>query len=88
MELDVDAAAAIGIDQLIERRSASQEEANREEEEWKESARKHNTRRRERNRELWRAYHLERALCLERTAAALAASHRARAEALLGEGAA
>ena len=83
MELDV---AAASIDQLIERRSASQEEANRIEDLWKASERRHRERRRERNRELWRAYHLERAECLERTAAELAASHRSKAEALSGDG--
>ncbi len=76
-------AAEASIDAFILKRSASQEAANREEAAWAESTRRFNERRRERNRELWRAYHLSRAEGLERTAAELAAGHRARAEALL-----
>jgi N-formylglutamate amidohydrolase len=45
--------------------------------------RRFNERRRERNRELWRVYHSERAECLERTAAELGASPRSKAEAFL-----
>ena len=81
-------AVEVGLSELINRRSASQEEATREEEEWKESARKHNAKKREQNREAWRCFYLAQAERLERTAAELAASHRAKAAALLnGEGA-
>jgi hypothetical protein len=47
-----------------------------------ESVRRYHERRRERNRQLWRSYHLDQAERLERTAAELAASHRAKADAL------
>ena len=81
---DVEAAerAEASIDAFILSRSRSQEEANREEAAWAESTRRFNERRRERNRLLWREYHLRRAEGLERTAAELAASHRSKAEAL------
>jgi hypothetical protein len=83
---DVEAAekAEASIDAFINKRFREREEANRVEAAWAESFRRFNEHRRERNRELWRIYHLERAECLERTAAKLAASHRAKAEALTG----
>lgn len=86
---DVDAveAAEASLDAFIERRARDKQEANRVEEEWAVSERRHREQRRAQNRELWRTYHLERAQALERTAAELAADHRARAEALAeGEG--
>ena len=48
------------------------------------SVRRYYERQRERDRQLWRTYHLERAECLERMAASLAAEHRSKAEALAG----
>jgi hypothetical protein len=86
---DVEAveAAEASIDAFIERRARDKREANRVEEAWAESERLHRQRRRERNRELWRTWHLGQAERLERTAAELAADHRARAETLAeGEG--
>ncbi len=83
---DVEAAEAAeaSIDRFVLSRSRSQEAANREEAAWAESTRRFNERRRERNRQLWCAYHLERAETLEKTAAELAAHHRSRAEVLAG----
>lgn len=72
------------LDPLIDQRG-KQNAADREREElYAESVRRYHERRRERNRQLWRTYHLDRAECLERTAASLAAGHRAKAEALAG----
>ena len=87
--VDYEATEAVeaGLDELINRRSASQEEANRIEALWKASERRHRERRREESAAAWRSYHLAQAERLERTAAELAASHRARAEALLEDGA-
>ena len=87
MDIDVEKTerAEADLDRFINARSQQREEANAEEAAWAESVRRYEARRRERNRELWRTYHLERADCLERTAAELAASHRARAEALAEE---
>lgn len=80
MELDVDVAAA-SIDQLIERRSASQEEANRIEAAWAESTRRHNARQRERNRALWIEFHSR----LAASHARISADHEARVEELARE---
>ncbi len=82
--MDVEAAekAEQQIDEFIRKRSRESEEQRRIEEEGAISERRHRERRRERNRKLWRIYHLERADCLERTAAELAADHRAKADAL------
>ena len=87
LSLDVDAIERIEseLDSFIEKRAREKEEANLIEAAWAASTRRFNERRRERNRNLWRAYHLERAECLERTAAELAAAHRSRTEALLEE---
>jgi hypothetical protein len=81
---DVEAAekAEKSIDAFINARSKAKAKANAEEAAWAESTRRFNERRRERNRLLWREYHLRRAEGLERTAAELAASHRSKAEAL------
>jgi hypothetical protein len=70
------------LDALIDE-WGKQNAAEREREElYAESVRRYYERRREHNRRLWRTYHLERAECLERTAAEFAASHRAKAKAL------
>jgi hypothetical protein len=86
--LDYEATEAVEqqLDQFIEKRTREREDANRIEEAWAESERRHQEHRRERNRELWRTWHLGQAERLERTAAELAADHRARAEALRGRG--
>jgi hypothetical protein len=85
MNIDVNAAerAERDLDAFINRRSRVKEKANAEEAAWAESTRRYNARRRERNRQEWRAYHLNQADCLERTAAELAARHRAKAERLI-----
>ena len=89
-ELDDLKKAEQQIDTFISKRAEAKKAANAEEAAWAESVRRYDARRRERNRELWRAYHLNQANCLERTAAELAASHRSKADALAeqGEGAA
>ena len=74
------------LDRFVERRAREARDQERVETEWAKSERQHRERRRERNRELWCSWHLGQAERLERTAAELAASHRARAEALTGEG--
>ena len=75
------------LDTFIEKRAREARDAAQVEELWKASERRHRERQREENRELWRCYYLDQAERLERTAAELAASHRARAEALAeGEG--
>jgi hypothetical protein len=76
----------VELDRIIERRAREAGDAQRVEEEWAESVRLYNGHRRETNREAWRCFYLAQAERLERTAAELAASHRARA-AKLGEGA-
>ena len=53
---------------------------------WEASARRALERSRAELRQQWHEFHLEQAERLERTAEALAAEHRARAEALLEEG--
>jgi len=73
------------LDEFINSRLKAKDKANELEEAWAESERKHRQRRREENREAWRCFYLEKAERLERTAAELAASHRARA-AMLGGG--
>ena len=72
------------LDTLINKRG-KQNAAEREREElYAESVRRYYERRRECNRQLWRSYHLDQAERLERTAAQLAASHRAKADVLAG----
>jgi hypothetical protein len=72
------------LDALIDKRG-KQNAAEREREElYAESVRRYYERRRECNRQLWHSYHLGQAERLERTAAELAASHRAKADALAG----
>ncbi len=69
---------------LMDKR-AKQNAAEREREVmYAESVRRYHERRRERNRQLRLTYHLDEAERLERTAAELAASHRAKADALAG----
>lgn len=81
---DVEATEAVeaSIDAFIERRAKQNEEQRCVEKEWAISERRHRERRQERNRELWRSWHLGQAERLERTAAELAASHRSKAEVL------
>ncbi len=75
------------IDLFIEKRAREARDANAIEELWQHSTRAHRERRKQENAEAWRAYHLRQAASLEAVAAELARGHRARAEALLGEGA-
>ena len=72
------------IDAFILKRSRSQEVANREEEAWKASTRRHNERRHLENRDAWAEHYRQLALCHHD----LAAENAARADALAGEGAA
>ena len=72
------------LDALIDKRG-KQNAAEREREElYAKSVRRYYERRRECSRQLWRSYHLDQAERLERTTAELAASHRAKADALAG----
>ncbi len=71
------------LDKIMEQRAVEARDANAIEELWQHSTRAHRERRRQEHAAAWRAYHLEQAERLERTAAELAASHRARA-AMLG----
>ncbi len=71
------------LDRLVEKRAREARDAERVEETWAASVRLHHARQQETNREAWRCFYLEQAERLERTAAELAASHRARA-AMLG----
>ena len=73
------------LDAFVEKRSRESGAEREREEMYAESVRRYHARRQERNRELWRAYYLDQAERLERTAAELAADHRARAEQLLEE---
>ncbi len=73
------------LDRFIERRAREAGEAELIEVAWAESVRLHHARRQETNREAWRCFYLEQAERLERTAAELAASHRARAAKLGAE---
>jgi hypothetical protein len=81
---DVEAAEKIEaeLDRFIEKRARAGEDQRRVEAEWAISERRHRERRRERNRELWRYWHLDQAERLERTAAELATDHRAKTAAL------
>jgi hypothetical protein len=64
---------------------AKQRDAEREAM-YAESARRYHARRRKRNREAWHEFHVSQAERIERTAAKLAASHRAKSDALAGDG--
>ncbi len=77
-------AVEMQLDRIMERRAVEARGAERVEEMWAESVRLHHARQQETNRVAWRCFYLEQAERLERTAAELAASHRARA-AMLGE---
>ncbi len=70
------------IDEFINARSKGKEEANELAEMWAASERRHQEKRRRENVAAWKEFHLRTAEGLERTAASLAADHRARAEAL------
>lgn len=74
-----------GLDALIERRAEQNAAEGEREALWKESVRTHHEKRRRKYAAEWYGYHLDQAERLERTAAALAEEHRARAAALLEE---
>ena len=75
--------AVTELDRLIERRSRNGEVAPDElEPGYLESVRRYNEERRRENIAAWHSFHLDQAERIERAAAALVASHRARAEAL------
>lgn len=79
MDYEATEAVEAQLDAFIEKRARESEEVNRIEAAWKESERRHRERRREENREAWRSFYLGQAERLERTAAELAANHRAKA---------
>jgi hypothetical protein len=71
---------------LIQRRAPKGRQTPEEcEELWKASVARYNGKRRQQNREAGDAFHLSQAEAVERTAASIAADHRARAEALAEE---
>ena len=70
------------LNALIDKRAKQGDSEREREAMYAESARRYYERRRECNRQLWHSYHLGQAERLERTAAELAASHRAKAKAL------
>ncbi len=72
------------LDALIDKRAKQGDSEREREAMYAESVRRYYERRRECNRQLWRSYHLDQAERLERTAAELAASHRAKADVLAG----
>lgn len=73
------------LDALIDKRAEQRDAERQREAMYAESVRRYHDRRRKRNREAWHEFHVSQAERLERTAAELAASHRARAEALADE---
>jgi hypothetical protein len=73
------------LDSFILKRVREREDEPRIEEAWAESARRHAEKLRQDNEAAWYAFHLSQAERIERTAAQLAADHRARAEALAEE---
>jgi hypothetical protein len=75
------------LDRLIEKRAAV-EDPEAKEALWLRSVERYNARRRDQNRWEWVRYHEGQAERIERTAAMLAAEHRAMAIALMDEGAA
>ncbi len=83
MELDVAAAERVEgeLDRITERRSASQEEANRVEERWAASEKLGRDRRRDAHRREWCAFHRH----MEALHASLCEEHRAKAARLSGE---
>ncbi len=72
------------LDALIDKRARKGDAEGEREAMYAENVRRYHERRRECSRQLWRSYHLDQAERLERTAAELAASHRAKADALAG----
>jgi hypothetical protein len=74
------------LDRLIEKRAAV-EDPEAKEALWLRSVERYNARRRLENRAAWYGYYMDQAERIERTAAMLAGEHRARAEALMDEGA-
>jgi hypothetical protein len=70
------------IDQFIEKRAREKADANKVEEFWAESARRHNEKRQRELREEWRGFHAH----MQDLHASLAAEHAAKAEALLEVG--
>ena len=85
--MDVEAVERVEaeIDNFILKRARERADAPRIEEAWAESERAHREKRRQKNREAWYEFHLSQAEAVERTAASIAAEHRARAEALAEE---
>jgi hypothetical protein len=72
-------AAEASLDQFIERRAREKADANRIEEGWAISERRHRERRRGANRQEWREYEMHMA----RLHASLSEEHRAKAERLI-----
>ena len=68
------------LDSFVERRARERRDANLVEAAWAESAWRYNEKRWRDNRAAWHAFHLSQAECIERTAAELAANHRAQAK--------
>jgi hypothetical protein len=83
MDFEAVEAAEAALDQFIERRARGREDAQREEEFWKESTRRVNEKRRRENLAAWCEYYRQLALRHHD----LAAENAARADALAGEGA-
>ncbi len=82
--------AESGLDNFIAQRDKQRrrEEGERPAEAmWAESCRVYADGQRREMRARWYAFHMDQAERIERTAAALAGEHRARAEALMGDGA-
>jgi hypothetical protein len=75
------------LNAMIERRARKDPDPDELEPSYAESVRRYHEGRRRGMAIAWRGFHLEQAERIERTAAALAASHREKARALLGEGA-
>jgi hypothetical protein len=73
--------AEASIDQFIAKRARERADADKVDELWAESTRRHKERRREENRQAWREYERH----LERVHMDLALEHRAKAEKLLGQ---
>src|SRR3954453_7757109 len=74
------------LDAFIERRSREKSKANELAALWRKSERAYRERWRQERRLAWYCYHLDQADAIERTAEALAAGHRGKAEALSEEG--
>lgn len=79
MEVEVVERLEAELDRVIERRAKEKADEGRIEEVWAESARRRQQRRQEENREAWCAFHQN----MQALHDALAAEHRAKAEALL-----